>query len=345
MKIYQKIPVQEVHNAVVDNPVVSVCIQTYNHQNYIAECIEGVLMQKTKFPIEILIGEDESPDGTRDICLEYAQKYPEKIRLFLHHRKNVMVINGKATGRFNFLWNITNAKGKYIALCEGDDYWTDPDKLQKQVDALEEYQNCDICFHPTMRLDDVTKTTKIEANYFDNTHVVEVEKVILGEGHFCPTASLLFRRELFQEIPPIFDTAPVGDYFIQVLGALKGGALYLNHCMSVYRTNTGIAWRDSVSQIEKKEIHTTYFNKSIDEFDDFLKGKYHMLFQQLKANSYSYIALVYLRNKQFENFKRNITISINTYPTGTLFTKLLYQFRNFPQLLFNIISLKKKLLD
>ncbi|MFW6272217.1 MAG: glycosyltransferase [bacterium] len=100
--------------------------------------MDGILMQKTEFPFEILLGEDASTDGTREICIEYADKYPDKIRLFLHNRENVIYINGNPTGRFNLLYNLSSARGKYIAICEGDDYWTDPYKLQKQVDFLEE---------------------------------------------------------------------------------------------------------------------------------------------------------------------------------------------------------------
>lgn len=114
-------------------PLVSICCITYNHENYIRDAIEGFLSQETSFPVEILLGEDESNDGTREICKEYADKYPKKIRLFLHSRENNIKINGNPTGRFNLLYNLSKAHGKYIALCEGDDFWTDPYKLQKQV--------------------------------------------------------------------------------------------------------------------------------------------------------------------------------------------------------------------
>jgi len=137
IKKYQKVPVREYSNQVNKKPVVSVCVQTYQHVNYIKDCLDGILMQKTTFPSEILLGEDASTDGTREVCIEYAEKYPKKIRLFLHHRKNNIKINGSPTGRFNFLYNLYSARGKYIAICEGDDYWTDPYKLQKQVDFLD----------------------------------------------------------------------------------------------------------------------------------------------------------------------------------------------------------------
>ena len=126
-------------------PLVSVCCVTYNHVGFIRDAIDSFLMQKTDFNYEICLGEDASNDGTRGICVEYAKKYPDKIRLFLRSRDDVIKINGTATGRYNFIETLKECKGKYIALCEGDDYWTDPYKLQKQVDFLEansEYSFC-----------------------------------------------------------------------------------------------------------------------------------------------------------------------------------------------------------
>jgi glycosyltransferase involved in cell wall biosynthesis len=119
-------------------PIVSICVATYQHGNYIKECIDGILMQQTTFSYEIIVGEDESQDGTREICIEYARKYPDKIRLYLRNREtSIYYENSKSVMRLNGIWCRMSARGKYIALCEGDDYWTDPLKLQKQVDFLD----------------------------------------------------------------------------------------------------------------------------------------------------------------------------------------------------------------
>src|SRR3954469_12007804 len=109
-KKYEKVRVEPFPNYVTEYPLVSVCVQTYQHVNYIKDCMEGILMQQTNFPFEILLGEDQSTDGTREICIEYAQKYPDKIRLFLHHRENNIKINGRQTGLFNFLYNFFSAR-------------------------------------------------------------------------------------------------------------------------------------------------------------------------------------------------------------------------------------------
>lgn len=150
-KKYQEAPVEEYPNRVVDTirePVVSVHVSTYQHAEFISDCLDGALMQDTDFPVEILIGEDESTDGTREICKNYADRYPDKIRLFLHRRENNIQIHGRATGRFQSTYTRFKCRGKYIAVCEGDDYWTDPKKLQKQVEFLESYEECVLSYHP-----------------------------------------------------------------------------------------------------------------------------------------------------------------------------------------------------
>lgn len=136
-------------------PLVSVCSTTYQHANYLEDCIEGILMQKTDFPVEIIIGEDESTDGTREICKKYAVEHPDKIRLFLRDRNTSSVynVNGKRIFGFNGKWTRKSARGKYIAMCEGDDYWTDPLKLQKQVDFMESNPGTALTYHKHKNVD------------------------------------------------------------------------------------------------------------------------------------------------------------------------------------------------
>ncbi|OQX73022.1 MAG: hypothetical protein B6D61_13025 [Bacteroidetes bacterium 4484_249] len=120
------------------DPLVSVCMITYNHEPFIARTIESVLSQKTDFPFEVVIGEDFSTDGTRKICKKYQERYPQIIKL-LNSDKNLGVNQ-------NLIRTLKSCKGKYIATLEGDDYWTDPLKLQKQVDLLETHSKYNLCF-------------------------------------------------------------------------------------------------------------------------------------------------------------------------------------------------------
>ena len=125
-------------------PLLSVCLITYNHVKYIEQAIEGVMLQQVNFPWELIIADDCSTDGTREIVLRYQKKYPEIIKLILQE---------KNTGPTqNFMDLITYPSSKYIAYFEGDDYWTDPLKLQKQVDFLEANEDYSICFHEAMVL-------------------------------------------------------------------------------------------------------------------------------------------------------------------------------------------------
>src|SRR5690554_5823117 len=144
---YQHKSVVEYPNRVIDKPAVSVCVPTYQHVAYIQECLDSIIKQKTTFPFEIIVGEDNSTDGTREICIKYANRYPTKIRLLLHNKENKVSVLGKTTGGFNNLYNFYSAKGKYIARCEGDDYWTDIYKLQKQFDFMEANPNYFVCGH------------------------------------------------------------------------------------------------------------------------------------------------------------------------------------------------------
>lgn len=120
-------------------PLVSVVTITYNHAPYIAKCIEGVLMQQVNFPMEFIIAEDCSTDGTLDICEKYAEKYPELIQL--------LITDHNLGANPNELRALKAARGKYIAYCEGDDYWTEPHKLQRQVDFMESHPDYSVCFH------------------------------------------------------------------------------------------------------------------------------------------------------------------------------------------------------
>ena len=126
----------------LSSPLLSICCITYNHENFIRQALDGCLMQQTNFPIEIIIHDDASTDNTANIIREYQGKHPHLIKTILQ-RENQYSAMG-----FGFISNVfKEAQGKYIALCEGDDYWTDPLKLQKQVDFLEANPDFAICFH------------------------------------------------------------------------------------------------------------------------------------------------------------------------------------------------------
>jgi len=132
------------------DPLVSICIPAYQHEKYIAQCIESVLSQETDFPFEILIGEDDSTDGTRGICMKYAEEHPDRIRLFLRKSENKMIRNGKKIGRLNHLGLYGSARGEFLCICDGDDYWVDNSKIQHQLDLMRQYPEASICITNTI---------------------------------------------------------------------------------------------------------------------------------------------------------------------------------------------------
>lgn len=231
---YEKVKVEENHNSVASKPLVSVCIQTYQHVDYIKECLNSILNQKTNFEFEILLGEDNSSDGTREICIDYAIKFPNKIKLFQHNRENNIAIDGLPTGRFNFMYNLYSARGKYIALCEGDDYWTDPLKLQKQVDFLEKYQEVNLTGHYAQVIDSLGNKRHVIGKHFQNYFTHEE---ITYRNLRIPTASLVFRNNI--EFPEWITQVYGGDRAIIYLNSLKGDLKILEFTGSIYRIHEG----------------------------------------------------------------------------------------------------------
>ena len=214
--------------------MVSIVCNTFNQESYISDALDGFLMQETSFPIEILVHDDASTDGTREIVKKYADKYPNLIKPILQ-TENQYSKGIKISEVFQF----SRAQGKYIAFCEGDDYWTDPLKLQKQVDAMERHTDIDICAHRVATVRDGKKTGAVPQRR-ENT-VFSADEVIAGGGGFVATASLLFRKGVFDDSYHFAQMMSV-DYVWQIRGALRGGMLYLGDCMGVYRQKAKGSW-------------------------------------------------------------------------------------------------------
>lgn len=213
---------------------VSIVCNSYNHGKYIERAIDGFLMQKTNFKYEILIHDDASTDNTVTIIERYAKEYPELIKPILQtenqYQKGVDI---------NMIYQYPRAKGKYIALCEGDDYWIDEYKLQKQVDAMEKNSSVDMCAHSAYIYQNEKKIGEIK--HSKNSIIIKTQDVILGGGGMFATNSLLFRRELINEFPDFVKTCHI-DYSMQIYGSLRGGILYINDYMSVYNFLNEGSW-------------------------------------------------------------------------------------------------------
>jgi glycosyltransferase involved in cell wall biosynthesis len=265
--------------AITDAPLVSICMLTYNHGDFIAQSIEGVINQKTDFEYKLFLGEDFSTDNTRMICIEFAKKYPEKINLYLNE-KNDVKINAETINDLCF-----NSGAKYIAMCDGDDYWTDPLKLQKQVDFLEANPDYVICAHDVSVVkDNKLQYLSLAGPNSNDTFTIED----LAKGNLFTSLSVVYRNGLIERFPSWFYMSPIGDYVLHMLNARKGKIKFLPETMGVYRVHAGGGWSEqpTASQHEKMIVVLSFL--LTEDFDENVKAllkiqKYHRTTDYLKA--------------------------------------------------------------
>ena len=251
-------------------PLVSVHMITYNHAPYIAQAIEGVIQQKVNFPIELVIGEDWSTDGTREIVLEYKRKYPDIIRVILSDENIGGMKNAYRTAKA--------CRGKYIAFCEGDDYWHRLDKLQKQVDYLETHPECGMVSSDVDIYYDLTKEFKRDYNYsngFVSDDNLTIEQVLWG-GLSIWTCTVVIRRCLYRRIvendPYLYENKNIvlGDLQVWAELTKMSRLFYIPETLAVYRVLHESASR---SKDRKKEL---CFLKSISDIKLYLSEKYRL---------------------------------------------------------------------
>ena len=216
-------------------PLVSICCVTYNHEKYLRQCLDGFVMQQTNFAFEILVHEDASTDSTAHILKEYENKYPTLFRCVYQvenqfKKQNVLI---------NILFKMV--RGKYIALCEGDDYWVDFGKLQKQVQFLEANDEFSICYHKTKilrddQLSEHTKTIRDRSfvfNFFDSL-----------QSKNGNTLSMVLRTSVFEkiEMDSLFFGLKIGDWPLECIATMKGSGFFMIEKMGVYRVhNSGLS--------------------------------------------------------------------------------------------------------
>jgi glycosyltransferase involved in cell wall biosynthesis len=262
------------------NPLVSICTITYNHSQYIKECLDGFLMQRTNFQFEVLIHDDASTDGTEEIIREYEAKYPEIIKPI--YEKENQWVKGR---RGSMVFNLPRSRGKYIALCEGDDYWTDPLKLQKQVDFLEENPDYSLCFHAskTIRNNDPQNFSIIRPRKLPSNRKFEMKHIILGGGGFMATNSMLFLKDRIQGRPEWMNNAPVGDIPLMLILASKGEIGYIDEVMSVYRVmSSSTSWSAAIKHKALRKKHHYAMLNMWTHFDNWSDRRYHRFVFQKK---------------------------------------------------------------
>jgi glycosyltransferase involved in cell wall biosynthesis len=314
-------------------PLLSVCMITYNHIKYIREAIDGVLMQKVNFPWEIIIADDFSTDGTREIVLEYKKKYPNLIKLILQEN-NV----GPAK---NFMDLMSAPKSKYIAYIEGDDYWTDDLKLEKQVSLMLENPGCSISVHPCYLHKSIYNKKSIGFFKGDQVRRYGISDILKNAGQTSPSSSYVILRDIIDILPPWINSAPVGDLIIEMYSMKLGFGLYMPDVMSAYRVISQNSWSDMMQRSGGRKlinlgiglhecVHCMEHESAFIGFD----------FNILKSTSYLDIAIGHLLGNDFDNFKGNISESYAIYPDSSHTQKWLYRLKNVPGLALFLYNLK-----
>ena len=280
-------------------PLVSISCITYNHAPYKKQCLDGFLMQKTTFSFEVLIHDDASTDGTTEIIKDYAQKYPEIIKP-LYEEENQWIKGRRGSSEFNF----PRARGKYIALCEGDDYWIDEIKLQMQVDFLENNPEYTMCFHSAIQH---YENNEIQDAPFSIITDRDYSSIEIFKRWIIPTASVVYKRfivdtDLYKSMKSdkrlIFGDTPL-FLACSEAGKIRG---FSKH-MSVYRRHeNGTVWRVSLDRNYKHYFHNLVISDNIP------KLKQSVLFANKKLVAYS--CLMAFEKKEYSLLRKLFVLDI-----------------------------------
>ena len=225
----------------MNKTLVAIKCLVYNHEPYLRDCLEGFVMQQTNFPFVAIVHDDASTDGSTIIIREYEKKYPNIIKPIYETENQYAKHDGSVTRIMNAAIDATGVK--YVAMCEGDDYWTDPLKLQKQVDFMEANPEYSICFHKVNTL--IQATGEIKEEFIVRDMPGKSTILDLAEGNYIHTPSVMYRKypnvlETYQRLMPCLP----GDYVMWMLLAEKGNIYKFNEPMAVYRLGSGI-WESS----------------------------------------------------------------------------------------------------
>lgn len=288
--------------------LVSIECMAYNHEKYISKALESFIMQKTNFNFEIIVHDDASTDKTAAIIEEYRKKYPNIIKPI--YQKENQYSKGKKIGTIL----LEKMQGKYIAFCEGDDYWTDQYKLQKQIDYMEKNPECGMCFHTVEILDDNSGEIIGKIKPYNRNRIASTEDIIMGDGGFIGTNSLVYKTESMRKELKFYLECQVEDYPIQIYNSTQKYAYFMEEEMSVYRVNTGISWTDKNGNFKKQKDFRMNLIKMLREFDHYTDHRYERVIKK-RINKWSYKILKYnqryhfLNNDEYKEYYKNIFFS------------------------------------
>lgn len=297
----------------MDDIVVSVLLMTYNKKKYIKEAIDSILSQKTDFKYELIIRDDASTDGTDLIIKEYQKKYPDIIKpIFI--KKNEFNKNTRLIKEM-----LAYSKGKYIAFMDGDDYWIDDNKLQKQVNYMEEHlDSVALCTNYKV-YNDVTKRFKKkkikEKDY-------SVDEIISGDGGMFSSASIMARRSAIKPSGSFYYISPFEDYVSIINIALQGKVHLLKDYTSVYRINATGSWHDKTSKYDPIEFHKYMYDEMSKLFIAFNKDTNNKYKQATDYVLLKREFMIYVLARDYKRIKEKKFKTL--YKIGSCKTKCLY---------------------
>jgi glycosyltransferase involved in cell wall biosynthesis len=252
-----------------DEVMVSVSCITYNHEKYIRRCLEGFVMQKTNFKFEVIVHDDASTDNTATIIREYEMRYPDIIKA-IYQKENQYSQGISIKKKFM----LPRLRGKYIAICEGDDWWTDEEKLQRQFEYMESHTDCSICTHNA-----IIHYIKTGEKRINNTVTYDkdfsINDIIISDGNLFVTNSYFVKREYYFNIPDCFACKGVGDYQLVMYATMNGTCHYLANIMSQYNNGTRNSWTERVyGNPEKRVIHFKQMIDMLKKVDQYYNYQY-----------------------------------------------------------------------
>ncbi len=321
------------------SPIISCCCITFNQKNYIRDAIDSMLIQKTEYAFEIIVHDDMSTDGTREILKEYENKFPNIIKPIYQDHNQWSLDNRIMPIVFRY------AKGQFMALCEGDDYWTDQNKLQLQIDEMYKFPDCNISFHyGEIKYENILNKTELFCKHSSENKFFTTNEVIQYAGPLMPTASICLTKKFTDSIVERsnekFFKKDLTALFIQILSSVDGNARYINKNMCVYRRMGNGSWTENTAKDYKMHLH--WVMKSINSINKVNNLTDHIYNKELKRlqNKY-YMNLMYYsiiplkkRNIFYKKYKNELSFR------NLLLVKFIY--RN--KLIYKIASKIKRII-
>lgn len=266
---------------------ISVICMTYNHKNYIRRALEGFVSQKTDFPFEVIVHDDASTDGTADIVREFEKRYPDLIKP-IYQTENLY--SRGISAKYEFVLPVV--QGDYIAICEGDDCWTDENKLQFQYDYMKAHPECALCVHQST-IHDCLKNTDRNHNTDTEDRLFSMEELIPMAGGAFATNSILMKKNVYSDIPECLKAKGFGDYQFFLNGALCGTVYYMARNMSTYNFGVEGSWTERTLFDNKIAIeHCQEVIRMLNTFNEAYNKKYDAAVQKT-VNRFSYEILKY----------------------------------------------------